>query len=210
MPNAPRATEGRGRLIAALFASLVICSLVAAGIVPIVADWTGGGSDPDPSTDLDPAVDQGEYESELRTAIAGDPSDAVAAISLARLLALRGATTEALPHFERAVSLDPDNATYRIDFGRALAEAGKPADAEVQYERALAIDPKSAEAYYWLGELYTTWEPPRREAAAEAYRQAIEAAPESVPARLAEEALRQGFGGVPGTPVSVNATPNGT
>jgi Tfp pilus assembly protein PilF len=185
---------------------VAICSLVAAAIGPFAADLLTSRDDaPATLAPADAPEQAGAYEDDLRTAIAGNPRDAVAQISLARLLSLRGGSSDAYDHYQQAVALDPSNASYRIDFGRALAAGSHFPDAELQYQKAIAADPNNVEAHYWLGELYRTWQPPREADAAAQYRKAVALAPESVSGRLAQEALQRMLGEHDGT--SAAATP---
>lgn len=172
-------------LAAILFAVLTVCALVASGVLPIVADLAVSDV---PTADAT-GDDGNPYAASLETAVAADPDDETTLASLARLRALAGTTREAIALYERLIAIAPDNAAYRVEFGQLLATAGLRADAELQYERAIALAPTDPAPYYWLGELYRTWEPPRIEEAVGSYRRAISVAPSSPPARLAEEAL---------------------
>jgi Tfp pilus assembly protein PilF len=194
-------------LALAALGMVAICSLIAAAVGPLAADFLTSRDDGPATLAPNDAADQsGAYEADLRTAVARDPTDAVAQISLARLLSLRGGSSDAYDHYQQAVALDPNNASYRIDFGRALAVGGHYPDAELQYQKAIAGDPANVEAHYWLGELYRSWQPPRERDAAAEYRKAIALAPESVSGRLAQEAL-QNLPGQHGTPTGATPAP---
>lgn len=189
---------------------VVICSLVAAAIGPFAADFlTSRGETPATLAPADASGQAGAYEDELRTAVARDPGDAIAQISLARLLSLRGGSSDAYDHYQQAIALDPTNASYRVDFGRALAAGSHFPDAELQYQKAIAADPSNVEAHYWLGELYRTWQPPREPDAAAQYRKAVALAPQSVSGRLAQEALQRLLG-EHATPASATPAPGAT
>ncbi|HET7095293.1 MAG TPA: tetratricopeptide repeat protein [Thermomicrobiales bacterium] len=197
-------------LVVAALGIVAICSLVAAAVGPLAADFLGSQNAGPPT--LEPPDDApgqaGAYEDDLRTTVARDPGDAVAQISLARLLSLRGESSDAYDHYQQAIALDPANAPYRIDFGRALASGSHFPDAELQYQKAIAADPNNVEAHYWLGELYRRWQPPREADAAAQYGTAVALAPDSVSGRLAQTALQQMLG-VPATPAATPA-PNAT
>lgn len=182
-------TSQRGRMspasIAALaIAGLVICSLIASSLASI---WMDRGAPAEPPIALD---DSGrDYENEMRTAVAGNPEDVVALVSLANLLATRGNDDEAADLYARAIELDPGNARYRMDFALSLVRSGAFADAEVQYRKVLESDERDAEAWYFLGELYARWSPPRLDDAAAAFESAIAAQPGSLSADQARTAL---------------------
>lgn len=139
----------------------------------------------------------------MRTAIADDPNDAVALVSLANLLALDGNLPEAIGLYERALAVEPENAATRRSFALALAQAGNLADAELQYRRVLDANPNDAEALLFLGQVYERWSPPRFGDAAAAYARAVSAEPGSVSADEAAKALsRLPAGVMAATPVA--------
>jgi Tfp pilus assembly protein PilF len=189
---------------------VAICSLVAGAVGPLAADFlTSRDTGPPTLVPNDGPNQAGAYEDNLRTAVARDPRDAVAHISLARILSLRGVTSDAYDHYQQAIALDPGNASYRIDFGRALATGSHFPDAELQYQKAIADDPNNVEAHYWLGELYRSWQPPRTADAEAQYRKAVALAPQSVSGRLAQEALQRLLG-AQGTPAGTTPAPGAT
>lgn len=187
-PPKPPGLPPRQTITAAVIAALVVCSLIAGLLGSIITD---AGTPVQPPIDpLDPAAAApGAYESEMRTAIAEDPRDAAALVSLANVLTLRGALPEAIDLYERAVAADPDNADTRKAFAIALLQAGSLADAELQFRRVLERAPQDADALFFLGQLYERWSPPRLDDAARAYREAVAAQPGSPAADEAAKAL---------------------
>lgn len=176
----------RHTVIAAIIAGLVTCSMVA-GLVGTV--WFDQAP-PAPTAPLSPAEEgTGSFQAAMRTAIAEDPNDAVALVSLANLLALEGNFPEAIALYERALAIDPDNAATRRSFALALAQSGNLADAELQYLRVLEANPNDAEALVFLGQVYERWSPPRLADAATAYARAVSAEPGSISADEAAKAL---------------------
>lgn len=187
-------------MLAGAIAGVVVCAMLA-GLLGSV--WLGPGAGPAPTADAGAAPAEGgmgSYEASMRTAIASNPADATALASLANLLALRGNQDEAIGLYERALAVDPGNAATRLAFARTLTDAGHSADAEVQFERVLEADPASAEALYFLGQLYERWNPPRSADAVAAYRRAAAADPDSVSAAEAANALAR-MGGDGSTPI---------
>jgi cytochrome c-type biogenesis protein CcmH/NrfG len=177
----------RGRVIGTVFAVLVICSLVAGGVLPVVVDRMGQEAPAPVATTIAGAPSQ--YEGELRSAIERQPDNPQPMVSLANLLVAQGNGDEAIEWYERAIELDPNRLQTRLDFGYALARRGSLSDAEVQYQRAIAIDGQSPDAHFLLGELYLIWQPPRLGEARTAFEQAIAVQPQSVAASQAAEAL---------------------
>lgn len=186
----------RQTAIAAIVAAVVVCSLVAGLLGTVWLDRTPSSPTADPFAPGDDGM--GSFQIAMRTAIAEDPNDAVALVSLANLLVLEGNLPEAIGLYERALAVDPDNAATRRAFALALAQAGSLADAELQYERVLAANPNDAEALLFLGQVYERWSPPRLDDAAAAYARAVAAEPGSVSADEAAKALARlpvGIGG---------------
>ncbi|MCC6314405.1 MAG: tetratricopeptide repeat protein [Thermomicrobiales bacterium] len=171
-------------LLAVVVGGMLVCSLIATSLSAIVLD-----SGSPPSSTQPAAADSQKFEQMLRAEIEANPDDAAALASLGNVLALRGAVEEAIAQFERAVAIDPDNAQYRRDFALTLADDGKFADAELQFQRSIALDPHDADALYFLGALYDRWQPPRPAEALAAYQRAIAAAPDSLSAAQARDAI---------------------
>lgn len=173
-----------GRVVGALFASLIVCSLIAGGLGAIVFDRGPSGSE-DGSVGENERPTDTDFERSLRNRIAAAPEDAEAMASLANLLATVGERDEAIDWYGRSLSVRPEDEATRLNFGTTLVEAGLPADAEVQFRRLLEQDDGSPEAAFYLAEVYRSWTPPRTEEAVDLYRLVIELAPD---AYLADQA----------------------
>ncbi len=186
MPPRPLRRVNAPRLAAAVFALVVVCSLLASGLGTIVLDGGLWADEPAEEQSLD-ADD--EFERSLRRLIADDPGDVEAMVSLANLLATSGEVAEAVDWYERALEIDPNNARTRLDFAASLVAAGRATDAEVQYQRVLAIDADNIDAFFYLGELYRAWQPPRPADAVAAYQRVVELAPDAYLAERANEEL---------------------
>ena len=188
----------------AVFALLVVCSLVAASVgtfavqVLLNDDADPAESGANPSADL---------IAELRGDIARNPEDVESMSLLGELLAYDGQLDEAITWYEQALAIDPNNSRVRLSFSRALKDCGKRADAELQFRRVLETEPGSYEAHYYLADLYRSWEPPRLDEAAAHYRQVIEIAPTAYLAELSREQLVALGYALPATP---GATPPAT
>lgn len=196
-----RASWSIGRGLAALFAGLLVCSLVAGTLGTIVHD-RGAGSGDDAAEDAPDGP--GDFERSLRVAIAADPTDAAAMASLANLLGTIGESAEAVDWYERSLELRPNDRETRLNFGTTLADAGSQADAERQFGRLLEADAGDPEATFYLAELYAGWGPPRLAEARELYARAIEIAPDAYLSGLAAEAVAR-IGEGDGTPAATTA-----
>lgn len=199
--GSPRTAWTLGRVAAALFAGLIVCSLVAGGLAAI---FQSGGT---PRQDDVPVGDEagtGDFERSLREAIADDPDDGESMASLANLLVTIGQPDEAIDWYERALAIRPDDAATRLNFGTTLADAGNLADAEVQLRRLLEEGGSDPDAAFYLAELYRSWNPPRIAEARVLYRRVIEAAPEAYLADRAREGLDAIDGGA-GSPAAGSA-----
>jgi TolB-like protein len=93
--------------------------------------------------------------------------------------------------FRRAIELDPENSVSRYWYAQYLTTERRWEDAWAQVEKALELDPRSAAAYLTKGLILFC---ARREGADEAFRRALELAPDMHPAAyvLAGSLAREG------------------
>jgi cytochrome c-type biogenesis protein CcmH/NrfG len=154
--------------------SLIVCSLLAAGVFTAAQlDFFGlGEDDPDLAENYEDPND--DVIAAQQTAVAENPDDFNALVLLANLLGNTGRLTEAIPVYEKAVAMRPDDAATRLDFARALSDGDMRADAEVQFLKVIELDPNNQAAYYYLAEMYRTSTPARTEEAIPLYQRAIE------------------------------------
>lgn len=113
----------------------------------------------------------------LRQALALSPDNPEVLVPLAYANFLAGRTGGAEAQFRRAIELDPAAFWAHHLLGDLLREEGRNAEALAAYQVANALDPAEPLPYQRLGEVYLSLEQPR--AAADAYRQGLEAAPDS-------------------------------
>ena len=139
-----------------------------------------------------------EIEVGYRAAVAANPTDVNALVTLASYLSHTGNGEEAIQWYQKAIDQDPTNLTVRLDFATALSQLGKENDAEVQYQKVLTADPNNANALLGLARLYRSWSPPRTADSITYYQLAIVRAPGSVVHDLAIEELAE----LTGTPVA--------
>lgn len=174
-----------------IISSLVIFSMVIAGLVTAASlDLFGGSSnDDDNGSDVNMGESADDVISAQQTVVAGNPDDVDGLLLLANLLGNSDRLTEAIPLYEQATKMRPDDASIRLDFARALADGSKPADAEVQFLKALAIEPESQAANYYLAELYRMWTPTRSAEAIPLYQRAVQVDSGTFIAELAQDQL---------------------
>ena len=195
---------GRGQLALTVIGLLSVCALVALGLGAAVFDRGTSSSLGQPTPAYSAA--NGQLENQLSTKIAANPKDTASMALLANLLANDGQLSEAIPWYEKVLTLDPSDERTRLDFAESLSSGGHDADAELQFQKVIAAQPTNSEAYFYLGELYKGWQPPRTAEAISAYQRVIALAPASYLATKARQTIAQ-LGGTPiaGTP----ATPKG-
>jgi tetratricopeptide (TPR) repeat protein len=178
----------RAQAIFVVVTLLVVCAVVGGSVGTVVVDALNSDNG-----DVDPeefnASTRDEFIEEIRATVEANPSDAAAMSLLANVLAQDGRIDEAIDWYEKSLAADPTNAQVRLSFALSLAESDKRADAEVQYRRILDNDPNQAEAWYYLGELYRNWNPPRTEDAIAALNKVLSVAPGSVIAERATASL---------------------
>ena len=201
------ARPNAARLVAAIFALIVVCSFLASGVGTAVLDGGFGADDRSRQQSLD-SDQEDEFERSLRQLLADDPGDVEAMVSLANLLATTGEIAEAVDWYERALEMEPDNVRTRLDFAASLAAAGRSGDAEVQYNRVLAIDDRNVDALFYVGELYRRWQPPRAGDAAAAFRRVVDLAPDAYLGERAREELARLGTASAASPMSSAASPS--
>ena len=199
----------RAQAIFVVVTLLVVCAVVGGSVGTIVVDAINSDD-----RDVDPeefnASTRDDFINELRATVTANPADAAAMSLLANVLAQDGRIDEAIDWYEQSLAVDPTNAQVRLSFALSLAEAGKRADAEAQYKRILEIDPNQAEGWYYLGELYRGWNPPRSVEAVAAFQQVLTIAPGAVIAQRATESLAAMGVATPGATPAATPTAGGT
>ena len=117
-----------------------------------------------------------DAEAQLRRLIEARPGNIRGRLLLGNLLHERGASAEALRHYEDAVQLDPDYPGLVHDHGLALLHAGRPGEAIPRFERALAEDEENGALHNQLGRALGM--AARTEDAIASFRRAVELAPD--------------------------------
>lgn len=201
--NRPKMT--RVQVISIIFTVFIVCILIAGVTGSILVDaWNDDGSD-----SADTIGNADDILPELRQSAADNPNSAEAQAALANYLANTGQADEAIGYYEKALLLTPDDWTLRLDFAQVLMDNGKLADSELQFDKIIEAQPKSAEAWYYLAELYQKFTPARSDEAIYAYQQVIRFDPGSFIATQSVDRLAAL--GVVATPIaSPAASPEAT
>lgn len=176
------------QLIAALFTGLVVCSMVGGVTISVIVDVLRSGSDSN-TLESPGATGNDEILREMQTAVAENPQSAEAEAALGNYYANTDDFDLAVRHYERAVQLAPEDWTIRLTFAQALMANRKLADAELQFDRILAAQPQNAAAWYYLGQLYQLYDPPRDDEAIFAFQQVIRFGPDTYVATEAANRL---------------------
>ncbi|MGB3307380.1 MAG: tetratricopeptide repeat protein [Thermomicrobiales bacterium] len=188
-----------------LLSSLVVCSIVIAGIATISFDGLFGDDNGDNAQNYqDPNKD---VISEQQTIVAQNPDDVQSVALLANLLGNTGRLKEAIPLYERALNMRPDDIGIRLDFARALADGNLRADAEKQFQEILSRDPDNQQARYYLAELYRAWVPARTDEAIAQYQRAVEIDPSTYIAQQSQHQLEALGAATPVASPNANGTP---
>jgi predicted CXXCH cytochrome family protein len=118
----------------------------------------------------------------LREGLRGDPYDSTAHDLTGRVFAVKGATAEALYHFEKANRLRPGYGPHLYDYALMLTKVSRFDEAQQSAEAAIAANPDQAEAHALLGQLLARKRQPAE--AIREYRQAVRLQPELSRTRL--------------------------
>ncbi|MGC4191405.1 MAG: tetratricopeptide repeat protein [Thermomicrobiales bacterium] len=185
--SSPLSRASRTQIVFLIISSLVVCSLILAGVVAIATDQLSSNDDSTQQAYTDPNKD---VIAEQQTKVAENPDDYYALTLLANLLGNTGRLTEAIPLYEKALQMRPDDQGVRLDFARALADGGHRSDAEIQFKKLIEQDPNNQQAHYYLAEMYRVSAPPRTEEAIAEYQKAIAIDPSTYMAQQATDQLK--------------------
>lgn len=179
IPSGPRP-----RRIAVWVATLA----VAVGVVIAVYNLGGGQGEP-ASRQTEAAGQQGlnpgdqARAARLMRKLDANPKDAASLVALGDLYFKAGDYGTAGGWMEQAVAIEPRNAMARLALGAAMFNLGDAAGARRQWLRVIAIDPDNVEAYYDLGFLYMSKDPPEMVKAKRMWRKVVALAPDSAAAK---------------------------
>ncbi len=87
----------------------------------------------------------------LKEALAKDPKNVNAWISLGNMLMDSSRFSEATDAYEKALAIDPKNIDVRVDMGTCYRNTGKPDMAVKEYRKALEMNPQHLHALKNMG-----------------------------------------------------------
>jgi Flp pilus assembly protein TadD len=102
-------------------------------------------------------MDAGDIKSageRFREALAMNPRNSKAHITLGNTLEAVGNNDEAMSHYNEAIRLDPSSAIGHINAGNIFLKRNDHARAIAEYQLALKVEPKNVYAHYNLGQSY--------------------------------------------------------
>ena len=142
--RADRLPAERRRVVLAV----VVGSLVAAAVVPVLARAVGNRAPGQPITG--DSVGGGPLTF-FEQRVAQHPNDVAARLDLAQRYLEAGDAKSAVTQYLAVLALDPRNAEAQANLGFVLYEAGRPEDGLRAVEQALVVDPNYPEALYFKG-----------------------------------------------------------
>jgi Flp pilus assembly protein TadD len=102
-------------------------------------------------------MDAGDLKSagaRFREALASNPRNSKAHITLGNTLEAAGNDDEAMSHYSEAIRLDPSSATGHVNAGNIFLKRNDHARAIAEFQLALKLEPKNVYAHYNLGQCY--------------------------------------------------------
>lgn len=181
-PERPATPRNSLPVLYIVVASLVVCSMIAAGLSFLDLGSILGGQDDE--VVVDPNAD---VIAEQETIVAENPDDVEATVLLASMLGNTNRMSEAIPYYERAIEMAPEDHGIRLDYARSLQQNDLNVDAEAQFLKVLDAEPDNIQANYYLAKLYMDWKPERRAEAMELFQHVVDINPDNF---LAQEAKR--------------------
>lgn len=127
---------------------------------------------------------------ELMQTLSADPHDARTLIALGDIFFEAHEYSNASTFMKQALAAEPHNLTARTALGAAEFNAGDAVDAQQAWRQVVAADPKAAEAYYDLGFLYLSREPPDTKEAKNMWEHVLKLEPHSSVAKTIETHLK--------------------
>jgi cytochrome c-type biogenesis protein CcmH/NrfG len=143
----------------------VVTLAVTAGVVVGVYDMGGGEGKAKPRSDAAaeaPGLSPGDQVrvSQLMRKLKAKPKDVATLVQLGNVFFAARDYNSAGSWMKQAVAIEPGNVKARLALGASEFNIGDVADARRDWLRVVAADPKNVEAYYDLGFLYVSKNPP--------------------------------------------------
>ncbi len=140
----------------------------------------------------------------LALKVAADPKDVTSLKELSVLYSEVGDFKTAADWITRILAVEPRNADALLALGTTQFNLGDPASAEKQWRSAIAIDPDFVQAYYLLGFVYLSQDPPDMVKLNAAWDKVVEIDPSSDLAKTVTTHLQS----LTGSPAPSGATPS--
>lgn len=102
----------------------------------------------------DDMTQQAQAAAEFKAALAIDPGDEQAQLTLGMIEARQGNLKTAYADYSQALDLNPNDGDACTELGMLLTTMNQPAKAQQMFERAVQIDPTNDVAHYRLATLY--------------------------------------------------------
>jgi cytochrome c-type biogenesis protein CcmH/NrfG len=171
----------------------------AVGVVVGVYHMGGGGkaNSAEAGTAEAQKLTRGEEASVagLMKELTANPNNAAVLVALGDIYFKAHDYNSAGGWMKRAVAVAPGNTTARLALGAAEFNIGDSADARTEWLHVVAADRRNAEAFYDLGFLYVSKEPPDMADAKRMWEKVIALAPNSAQAKMVAMHLKGLAGG---------------
>lgn len=133
---------------------------------------------------------QKAHVSELMETLANDPHDVSTLLALGNIFFEGHEYADATTFMKRALEVEPHNLTARTALGASEFNAGDAVAAQQAWKQVVAANPKDAEAFYDLGFLYLSREPPDVKEARSMWDHVLKLDPHSTIAKTIETHLK--------------------
>jgi cytochrome c-type biogenesis protein CcmH/NrfG len=171
-------------------------AIVLAGAVVMVGIAFGGYSlgapapTPGPSAAAanDPALEL--QVASLMQKLATNPADVPTLVALGNVYYQAGDYPTAASWMEKVLAIDPNHVDSLLAYGAASFNLEQYERAEEAWKQVLTLEVDNVEAYYDLGFLYFTEQPPKTDLARQMWNKVVELAPESAIARTVSQHLQ--------------------
>jgi cytochrome c-type biogenesis protein CcmH/NrfG len=163
----------------------VVTVAAAVAVVVGVYDLGGGKSGSSPSqanaSPERPSLSRGDQErlAQLMRKLKANPNDTKTLVAVGNLYFGARQFNVAGSFMQRALTVEPNEVGARLALGASEFNLNDVADARRDWQRVIAADPKNVEAYYDLGFLYVSQDPPDMAKTKEMWSKVVELDPNS-------------------------------
>ena len=172
---------------AAIVVGLVVAFIYNLGGGSSVPSISGQPTNP-PSQAAAAQIAQAKV-AELMRQISANPVDAAAFQALSDIYFQAGDYQTASDWGVKVLALDPNNLTGLLSHGAAQFNLGNADAAEADWRKVVTLDPKQSEAYYDLGFLYLSKNPPDMDKVKKMWNKVVEIDPTSDVAKTVQQHL---------------------